>query len=109
MKALLLALLPSLVLAAPPPDRRITSLIVPMDPASESTSVQMEGYMNAALANFAGFAVRKPEELFGMPEDAAAKASLDKARKGLSESVAAFDKKEYEEAEKKVRATLKEL
>ncbi|QSQ18644.1 PEGA domain-containing protein [Pyxidicoccus parkwayensis] len=109
MKALLLALLPSLALAAPPPERAIISLVVPMDPASESTSVQMEGYMNDALANFAGFTVRKPEELFGMPEDAAAKASLDKARKGLSESVAAFDKKEYEDAEKKIRATLKEL
>jgi hypothetical protein len=65
--------------------------------------------MNDALGNFASFTVRKPEELFGMPEDTAAKASLDRARKGLSESVAAFDKKEYEEAEKKVRGTLKEL
>lgn len=109
MKALLLALLPMLALAAPPPARRVSSLLVPMDPASESASVQMEVYMNDALGNFASFAVRKPEELFGMPEDAAAKASLDRARKGLSESVAAFDKKEYEEAEKKVRATLKEL
>lgn len=109
MKALVLALLPALALAAPPPARRISSLVVPMDPASESASVRMEGYMNDALGNFASFTVRKPEELFGMPEDTAAKASLDKARKGLSESVAAFDKKEYEEAEKKIRATLKSL
>jgi hypothetical protein len=109
MKALVLALLPVLALAAPPPARSVSSLVVPMDPASESASVRMEGYMNDALGNFASFAVRKPEELFGMPEDTAAKASLDRARKGLSESVAAFDKKEYEEAEKKVRGTLKEL
>ncbi|WP_205519739.1 PEGA domain-containing protein [Pyxidicoccus caerfyrddinensis] len=109
MKALVLALLPALALAAPPPARTVTSLVVPMDPASESASVRMEGYMNDALGNFASFTVRKPEELFGMPEDTAAKASLDRARKGLSESVAAFDKKEYEEAEKKVRGTLKEL
>ncbi|MCY1015411.1 PEGA domain-containing protein [Pyxidicoccus sp. MSG2] len=109
MKALVLALLPALALAAPPPAKRISSLVVPMDPASESASVKMEGYMNDALGNFASFTVRKPEELFGMPEDTAAKASLDKARKGLSESVAAFDKKEYEEAEKKIRATLKAL
>jgi hypothetical protein len=109
MKSLLLALLPALALAAPPPARRVSSLLVPMDPASESLSVQMEGHMNEALDHFSGFTVRKPEELFGMPEDTAAKASLDRGRKGYSESVAAFDKKEYEEAERKVRATLKEL
>ncbi|WP_164015027.1 PEGA domain-containing protein [Pyxidicoccus trucidator] len=109
MKALLLALLPTLALAAPPPARRVSSLLVPMDPASESAGVRMETYMNDALGNFDGFAVRKPEELFGMPEDTASKASLDRARKSFSESVAAFDKKEYEEAEKKVRGTLKEL
>jgi hypothetical protein len=53
MKALVLALLPALALAAPAPARRVSSLIVPMDPASESASVQMEGYMNDALGNFA--------------------------------------------------------
>ncbi|NMO18113.1 PEGA domain-containing protein [Pyxidicoccus fallax] len=109
MKALVLALLPALALAAPPPARRVSSLVVPMDPASEASSVRMEGYMNEALQHFEGFAVRKPEELFGLPEDTAAKASLDRGRKGYSESVAAYDKKEYEEAEKKVRAALKEL
>ena len=109
MKALLLALLPALALAAPPPARRVSSLLVPMDPASETGSVKMEGYMNEALDHFSGFTVRKPEELFGMPEDTPAKASLDRGRKGYSESAAAFDKKEYEDAERKVRAALKEL
>jgi hypothetical protein len=109
MKALVLALLPTLALAAPPPARRVSSLMVPMDPASETGSVRMEGYMNEALTHFEGFTVRKPEELFGMPEDPAAKAALERGRKGFSDSVAAFDKKEYEEAERKVRATLKDL
>ena len=110
MKTLVLALvLPTLALAAPPPARRISSLLVPMDPASQSASVQMEVYMNDALGHFDGFAVRKPEELFGMPEDTAAKAALERANKSFSESAAAFDKREYEEAERKVRATLKEL
>lgn len=109
MKALVLALLPTLALAAPPAARRVSSLIVPMDPVSETGSVRMEGYMNTALTHFEGFTVRKPEELFGMPEDPAAKAALERGRKGFSDSVAAFDKKEYEEAERKVRATLKEL
>ncbi|GHG74885.1 PEGA domain-containing protein [Comamonas sp. JC664] len=110
MKALALLLLPALAFAAPPSSaRRVSTLLVPMDPGAEASSVQMEAYMNDALGHFAGMSVRKSEELFGMPEDPEAKASLDRGRKGYSESVAAFDKKEYEDAERKVRATLKEL
>ncbi|MFP2963707.1 PEGA domain-containing protein [Myxococcus sp. 1LA] len=110
MKALALAaLLPALALAAQPQARRVSTLLVSMDAASEASSVQMEGYMNDALAHFAGMTVRKSEDLFGMPEDPEARASLERGRKGYSESLAAFDKKEYDEAERKVRATLKEL
>ncbi|AEI65923.1 PEGA domain-containing protein [Corallococcus macrosporus] len=110
MKVLALAaLLPALALAAQPQARRVSTLLVSMDPASEASSVQMEGYMNEALAHFAGMTVRKSEDLFGMPEDPGARASLERGRKGYSESLAAFDKKEYDEAERKVRATLKEL
>ncbi|WP_426750700.1 PEGA domain-containing protein [Myxococcus sp. Y35] len=109
MKALALILLPALALAAPPQSRRVSTLLVPMDPGAEASSVQMEGYMNEALSHFAGMSVRKSEDLFGMPEDPEARASLERGRKGYSESLAAFDKKEYEEAERKVRATLKEL
>lgn len=106
---LVLALLPTLALTAPPKARRISSFLVPMDPASESVGVRMESYMNEALEHFEGFTVRKPEELFGLPPDTAAQASLDRARKGYSASLAAYDKKEYDEAEKKVRLVLKEL
>ncbi|MFY1831118.1 PEGA domain-containing protein [Myxococcus fulvus] len=110
MRALVLALLPSLALAASPaPARRATSLLIPMDPAAESGSVKMEGYMNEALGNFAGFTVRKSEEIFGLPADPNAQSAMERARKGYSESAAAFDKKEYDDAETKVRATLKEL
>ncbi|MCP3097652.1 PEGA domain-containing protein [Myxococcus sp. K15C18031901] len=110
MRALLLALLPTLALAAPPAQtRRVTSILVPMDPDSEAGSVQMESYMNDALGNFAGFTVRKPEEIFGLPGDPNAQSALERARKGYTESAAAFDKKEYDDAEAKIRATLKEL
>ncbi|WP_342380887.1 PEGA domain-containing protein [Myxococcus stipitatus] len=110
MRALVLALLPSLALAASPNSaRRASSLLIPMDQASEATSVQMEGHMNEALANFSGFSVRKAEDLFGLPGDPTAQSALERARKGYSESAAAFDKKEYDDAEAKVRATLKEL
>ncbi len=113
MKALTLALaalLPALALAAPPPTtRRVTALLVPMDPGAEASTVKLEGYMNDALASFANITVRKPEELFGLPADSEAEASLERGKKGYAESLAAFEKKDYEDAERKVRATLKEL
>ncbi|MCE9666667.1 PEGA domain-containing protein [Myxococcus stipitatus] len=110
MRALLLALLPALALAAPSAQtRRVTSILVPMDPDSEASAVRMESYMNEALANFASFTVRKPEEIFGLPGDNNAQSALERARKGYTESAAAFDKKEYDDAEAKIRATLKEL
>jgi PEGA domain len=111
MKALALLLLPSLALAAPPPSRpqRIASLLVPMDPTAEASGPKMESYMNEALAEFQGYTLRKPEDLFGLPQEDEALVALKRGKQGLEESLAAFDKKEYEDAELKVRATLKEL
>ena len=110
MKALVLALLPALALAAPPPTpRRISALLIPMDQGAEAHSVKFESYMNEALEQFQGFTVRKPEDLFGMPADDEAQASLKRGSKGLEESLAAYEAREYEDAERKLRATLKEL
>jgi hypothetical protein len=80
-----------------------------MDQGAESNSVKFETYMNEALEQFQGFTVRKPEDLFGMPSDDEAAASLKRGAKGLEESVASYEAKEYEDAERKLRATLKEL
>ena len=110
MKVLALVLLPAVALAAAPPaPRRITTLLVPMDKEAESATPKLETYMNESLAAFDQFSLRKHEELFGMPENEEAQASLKRGEKGLAESLAAFDKKNYEDAERKVRATLKEL
>jgi len=111
MKALALLLLPSLALAAPPPSRpqRISSLLVPMDPTAEASGPKMESYMNEALAEFQNYTLRKPEDLFGLPQDEEALVALKRGKQGYEESLAAFDKKEYEDAELKIRATLKEL
>ena len=110
MKALALVLLPTLALAAPPSGaRRIASLLVPMDVAAEANGPKMESYMNEALDSFQAYSVRKPEELFGLPPDEEAQASLKRGELGYKESLEAFEKKEYEDAERKVRATLKEL
>jgi hypothetical protein len=111
MKALVLALLlPAVALAAPPPTpRRISALLIPMDQGAEGTSVKLETYMNEALEQFSGFTVKKPEELFGMPADDEASASLKRGQKGLEESLEAYTARDYEDAERKLRATLKEL
>ncbi|MFP2897939.1 PEGA domain-containing protein [Corallococcus sp. 4LFB] len=111
MKALPLALLllPALALSASPPQGRVSALLIPMDPSSESSGVQMESYMNDALGNFAGYSVRRPRDLFGLPDDPAAQASFQRAKKGYEESLKAFEARDYEDAERKVRATLKEV
>lgn len=111
MKALVLALLlPAVALAAPPPTpRRISALLIPMDQGAEGTTVKLETYMNEALEQFSGFTVKKPEELFGMPADDEASASLKRGQKGLEESIEAYTARDYEDAERKLRATLKEL
>lgn len=110
MKALALVLLPTLALAAPPSGpRRIASLLVPMDSTAEASGPKMESYLNEALADFQGYTVRKSEELFGLPPDDEALLALKRGQQGYQESLAAFDKKEYEDAGLKVRATLKEL
>jgi hypothetical protein len=110
MKALVLALLPAVALAAPPPiARRISALLIPMDQGAEGNCVKLETYMNEALEQFSGFSVKKPEDMFGMPSDDEAQAALKRGSKGLEESLAAYEAKEYEDAERKLRATLKEL
>ena len=111
MKALSLALvlLPALALSSSPPPGRISALLIPMDPSSESSGVQMESYLNDALGNFPSYSVRKPRDLFGLPDDPSAQASFQRAKKGYEESVKAFEAREYEDAERKVRATLKEV
>ncbi|MFL5347239.1 MAG: PEGA domain-containing protein [Hyalangium sp.] len=110
MKALVLALLPAVALAAPPPTaRRISALLIPMDQGAEGNTVKLETYMNEALEQFSGFTVKKPEDLFGMPADDEAQASLKRGGKGLEESLAAYEARDYEDAERKLRATLKEL
>ncbi|XXF75998.1 PEGA domain-containing protein [Myxococcaceae bacterium GXIMD 01537] len=112
MKALALAaLLPALALAAPPQkiSHRASALLIPMDPGAEASTLKLETYINEALSQFGGYTVRKPEELFGLPANTEAEASMERGKKGFEESLAAYEQKDYEDAERKVRATLKEL
>lgn len=108
--ALLCALLAVATWAAPPPsDRRIAALVIPMDKGAESQVLKLEGFINEALTEYQGFTVKTSDELFGVLPDEDAAASLKRAQTGFNESKADFDNRQYEPAERKLRATLKEF
>ncbi|MBL8953320.1 MAG: PEGA domain-containing protein [Myxococcaceae bacterium] len=103
-------LLPVFALAAPPPTpRRIAVLLVPMDKGAEAWSTKVEAYMNEALKEYSGLSIKTSDDLFGLPADEEAESSLKRAETGFNESKAAFEKREYEDAERKLRATIKEF
>jgi hypothetical protein len=106
---LLLATLPAVALAAnAPTPSRIGVLIIPMDKAAESHVVQLEKFSVEALQEFQGLNVKQTDDLFGLPKDEDAEASLKRAELGYKESKTAFDGRNWEDAERKLRATIKE-
>ncbi|MBI3185201.1 MAG: PEGA domain-containing protein [Myxococcales bacterium] len=109
MNPVALALLPALALSAPPPTtKRIAVLLVPMDMGAEASTVKLEAYMNESLEQHRSYVLRKTDDLFGLPSDEQAEASLKRARTGFEESRLAFEAREEEDAERKLRATIKE-
>lgn len=107
--ALLISVLAVQALAAPPPsEKRVSALILPMDKASEGLTLKVESFANEALTEYQGFTVRTSDDLFGIAADEEAAASLKRAETGFKESKASFDERNYEEAERKLRATIKE-
>ena len=109
MKALPLLLLPALALGSPAPTpRRYATLLVPMDRSAEAWSLKLESYMDETLGGDPLLTVKRSEQLFGMPDDATAAQALKNADTGYAESKAAFDDSDYDDAERKLHATLKE-
>ena len=109
-RIVLLMALPALAIAAPQPTgRRIAVLLVPMDKGAEAVAVKVEGYMNEALKEYNGLSVKTGDDLFGTPSDDEADTSLKRAETGFTESRTAFDARNYEDAERKLRATIKEF
>lgn len=110
MRLLFLAtLLPALALATPPPKtKRISALIVPMDKASEGEGLKIETYANETLQEYDGFELKTSDDLFGVAKDENATASLKRSEQGFSEGKDAFTARNYEDAERKLRATIKE-
>lgn len=110
MKLALLVLLPAIAVAAPPPakPRTTTALLIPMDQGAEAQSLKFELWMQEALTQFPGARVKKTDELFGLPPNESAEASLLRAEKGFFESSRAFAEGPSESAERKVSATVNE-
>lgn len=110
MKLALLALIPAVAFAASPPSHARTSvLLIPMDQSAEASSLKMETWMEEALEQFPNAQVRRSDELFGLPADEEAEASLKRAEQGFAESSKSFHDGDPEDTERKLRATLKEF
>src|SRR5256885_692176 len=108
MNLVALALVPTLFASPPPTTKRIAVLIVPMDQGAEASTVKLESYITEALEQYPSLSLKKTDELFGLPTDEEGEASLKRAEKGFDESKAAFDGRDTEDAERKLRATIKE-
>lgn len=106
--ALLIGVVAAQALAAPPSEKRVSALILPMDKESEAITLKVESFANDALGEYQGFILRSSDDLFGVATDEEAAASLKRAETGFKESKAAFDERNYEDAERKLRATIKE-
>lgn len=108
--AVAVTLLPTLVFAAPPrpTNKRVSAVLVPMDQGAEGSTVKLESYMYEALEAYPTFTLKKADDAFGLPKDEAAEASFKRAETGFTESKAAYVARDYEDAERKLRATIKE-
>ncbi len=89
-------------------EHRIATLVVPLDKASEPMTLRLEGFVNETLKEFPNWQVRSTDELFGVAPDDEAAAAFKRAEAGHAESKRLFEARSGEEAEKKLRATLKD-
>jgi hypothetical protein len=107
---LLAWVVPALALASPQPTaHRVGALLLPLDQAAEAQTLKLESYMDDALARDTSLQVKRGDDLFGLPGDGEAEQALKRADTGYEESLAAFNDRDYDDAERKLRATLKEF
>lgn len=96
--------------ASPPPSaKRMSILLVPMDTGAEAKALDFETSMNKSLGEFQGIQLKTTDDLFGVPPDDDAEASMKRAEQGFKETKDAFEARNYDDAEKKARATIKEF
>ncbi len=110
MKSLctLLLSLSAFAAAPPPPEKRVSVIIIGMDKGADALTLKLEGFANDALAEYQGLSLKTSDDLFGVAPDEDAVASLKRAEQGFAESKASFDARTYDDAERKLRATIKE-
>lgn len=102
------ALLSTAAIAGPSGAVKVGAMVIPMDQGAEATSVEVEGYINDALEVYPNFELKKTEALLGTPADEDAAAAMRRFQRGYDDSKDAFDAGRYDEAERKLRSTLKE-
>ena len=91
------------------PGKRMAVVLIPMNEGAYASALKVEGFMSDALEPYGGVKVRRADELFAVEADDTAEAALKRAESGFSESRSAWESREHEDAEKKLRATLKEF
>ena len=109
MSFAILALIPALTLSASPVGRTVGAMVVPLDHAAEPNVLRFETYLAEALAPYTAYSVRRPDELFGLPEDGEARAALKRAEAAFTEGSAAFERKKFDDAERTLRASIKDF
>lgn len=108
--SLLLFVLPLHARASKAPNAvKFSAIVTAADRASEDRQLEVQLYLNDAIAEYQGIVHRRPETLFPVAVPQAASNSLRRATQGYQESRRAFDRKNHVDAERFLRATLKEL
>lgn len=90
-------------------DLQMGALVLPMDEGAEASAIAVEAYINDALDAYPNVSLKKSDDMLGLPDNEEAKAAFKRLLLGYQESRNAFDSQRYDEAERKLRATLKEL
>jgi hypothetical protein len=91
------------------PGKRMAVVLIPMNEGAYASALKVEGFMSDALEPYGGVKVRRADELFSVEADEAAEAALKRAEAGFVESKAAWESRDHDDAEKKLRSTLKEF
>jgi len=110
MSPSVLGLLCSLVLQSPAPTtKRVGVVLVPMDREAEAQIPRLEAYVTEALEQVPSLVVKKADDLLGLPVDEEAEAALKRAEAGYTEGRAAYEARQWEDAERKLKSVIKEF
>lgn len=88
--------------------QRVATIVIPIDKASEPLTLKLERFVNEALREYPSWQVKTSDDLFGLAVDEQAQAALKRADAWHLEAQALFEATRREDAEQKLRATIKE-